>query len=162
MNTNKLLGLVAAAAITFGAGAADVAPASATDNIKPFGSQVRLNEGVTGPAMIGYTVRDLSPSSDPVPHNGQLYEATLTVDAFGRWADSMVNRFAARAETPTSALYPLVANAGVGGMVAPGGSQTGKLYFDVVGPVPNSVVYNDGMRDIIAWIPGPQEGGNRP
>ena len=41
--------------------------------------------------MIGYTVRDLSPSSDPVPHNGQLYEATVTVDAFGSWATPMVH-----------------------------------------------------------------------
>ena len=30
----------------------------------------------------------------------------------------------------------------------------GKLYFDVVGDVPNSVVWNDGTRDILAWVPG--------
>ncbi len=36
----------------------------------------------------------------------------------------------------------------------------GVLYFDVVGPVPNSVVWNDGVRDILAWVPGelPLEG----
>lgn len=110
--------------------------------------------------MIGYTVRDLSPSSDPVPHNGQLYEATVTVDAFGSWATPMVHQFNARAES--SALYQVVADAGVGGAVPPGGSQTGKLYFDVVGDVPNSVVYNDGVRDLLAWVPGPPEGGTRP
>jgi hypothetical protein len=34
------------------------------------------------------------------------------------------------------------------------------LYFDVTGPEPNSVVWNDGVRDILAWIPGevPLEG----
>ena len=110
--------------------------------------------------MIGYTVRDLSPSSDPVPHNGQLYEATLTVDAFGSWATPMIHMFNARAES--SALYRVIADSGVGGAVPPGGSSTGKLYFDVVGDVPNSVVYNDGIRDILAWVPGPPVGGTRP
>jgi hypothetical protein len=38
----------------------------------------------------------------------------------------------------------------------------GKIYFDVVGDAPNSVVYNDGVRDLLAWIPGPAEGGTRP
>ncbi len=44
----------------------------------------------------------------------------------------------------------------------PGGSTTGKLYFDVVGDVPNSVVYNDGVRDVLAWVPGPPVGGYTP
>jgi hypothetical protein len=25
--------------------------------------------------------------------------------------------------------------------------------------VPNSVVYNDGVQDLLAWVPGPAEGG---
>jgi hypothetical protein len=35
-----------------------------------------------------------------------------------------------------------------------------RLYFDVTGPEPNSVVWNDGVRDILAWVPGdiPLEG----
>jgi hypothetical protein len=160
VNIKKLVGAVAATAITFGVGAATVAPASATDNIKPFGEQERLNDWGTGAPMIGYTVRDFSPSSDPVPHNGQLYEATVTVDAFGSWAFPLVPLFNARAES--SAMYPVIADAGVGGAVPPGGSTTGKLYFDVVGDVPNSVVYNDGVRDLLAWVPGPPEGGTRP
>ena len=159
MNIKKLAGAVAATAITFSVGAATVAPASAADNIKPFGNQQRLN-GWAGAPMIGYTVRDLSPSSDPVPHNGQLYEATVTVDAFESWATPMVPMFNARAEN--SAMYRVLADAGVGGAVPPGGSTTGKLYFDVVGDVPNSVVYNDGVRDLLAWVPGPPEGGTRP
>ena len=160
MNIKKLAGAVAATAVTFSVGAATVAPASAVDNVKPFGSQERLNDWGTGAPMIGYTVRDLSPSSDPVPHSGQLYEATVTVDAFGSWAIPVVPMFNARAEN--SAMYRVVADAGVGGAVPPGGSTTGKLYFDVVGDVPNSVVYNDGVRDLLGWVPGPPEGGTRP
>jgi hypothetical protein len=92
----------------------------------------------------------LSPSSDPVPHNGQLYEAPLTVNAFGAWATSMVPLFNARAES--SALYRALPESGPGGVVPPGASSTGKLYFDVVGDPPNSVVYNDGVRDLLAWV----------
>ena len=160
MNIKKLAGGVAATAITFGVGAATIAVASAVDNIKPFGNQEQLTDRATGAPTIGYTVTNLSPSSDPVPHSGQLYEATVTVDAFGSWATPLTPLFNARAES--SAMYRVIADAGVGGAVPPGGSTTGKLYFDVVGDVPNSVVYNDGVRDILAWVPGPPQAGTRP
>ena len=160
MNIKKLAGAVAATAITFSVGAVTVAPASAVDNIKPFGSQERLNDWGTGGPMIGYAVTGLNPSSDAVPHNGQLYEATVTVDAFGSWAIPVVPMFNARAEGGQN--YGVLADAGVGGAVPPGGSSTGKLYFDAVGDVPNSVVYNDGVRDLLAWVPGPPEAGTRP
>ena len=41
----------------------------------------------------------------------------------------------------------------------PGGQSSGKLYFDVVGDVPNSVVYNDGVQDLLVWVPGAPVGG---
>jgi len=163
VNIKKLAGAVAATAITFSAGAATIAPASAAENIKPFGSQERLTDPATGAPMIGYTVTNLSPSSDPVPASGQLYEATVTVDAFGGWATPLIPLFNARAES--SAIYRVLADppGGLSGAaVPPGGSTTGKLYFDVVGDVPNSVVYNDGVLDVLAWVPGPPEGGTRP
>jgi hypothetical protein len=153
----KLAAAIAAAAIAFSVGA--VVPASAADNIKPFGSQERLNDWGTGAPMIGYTVRDLSPSSAPVPHTGQLYAATVTVDAFGSWATPVVAMFNARAES--GANYRVIADAGLG-PVPPGGSTTGTLFFDVVGDVPNSVVYNDGVRDLLAWVPGEPQEGTRP
>jgi hypothetical protein len=141
-------GAVAAAAMALSFGAA--VPASATDNIQPFGTQETLNDFGTGGPMIGYTVMGLTPSSDAVPHNGQLYEAPVTVNAFGAWATPMISMFNARAES--SALYQALPASGAGGPVPPGGSSTGKLYFDVVGDAPNSVVYNDGVRDLLAWV----------
>lgn len=123
-------------------------PASAANNIKPFGQQEALNE-------IGYTVKSLHPSSDPVPHNGQLYSATVKVEGLGGWANPITAFFNARAES--GANYRVI-----GGNVPsapPGGTATGKLYFDVVGDVPNSVVYNDGMQDLMVWVPGPPIGG---
>jgi Domain of unknown function (DUF1942) len=148
----KLAGAVAATVISVGLNAGAVGPASATDNIQPFGVQEKVRDALGNP-MIGYTVRNFMPSSDPMPHNGQLYEATLTVDAFGAWATPMIPMFNARAES--SALYRVLPGSGPGGAVPPGGNSTGKLYFDVVGDVPNSVVYNDGVRDLLAWVGTP-------
>ena len=57
--------------------AATVAPASAINNVKPFGQSESLNDS-TGAPMITYTVHGLNASSDAVFHNGQLYEANVT------------------------------------------------------------------------------------
>ncbi|AGB21310.1 protein of unknown function (DUF1942) [Mycobacterium sp. JS623] len=143
----KLTGAVAAAAITLGMGVATIAPASAASNIKPFGEPETLLDPATGFPTITYTVLGLTPSSDAVPHNGQLYEATVNVEARG--AMPMVPMFNARAQS--GANYRVI-----------GGTVPGKLYFDAVGDAPNSVVYNDGVQDLLTWIPGPPEGGTRP
>ena len=141
MNVTKLAGAVAASAIIFGIGAATVPSAWATDNIRTFGEQETLN-GPNGLPYIGYTVKRLAPSNDPVPHNGTLYAASLMVDGFGTGTPPMIERFGARAQSGD--FYPAIW----------GASNMGKLYFDVVGEVPNSVVWNDGTRDILAWVPG--------
>lgn len=82
MKITKLAAAAAATAVTVAFGAVTAAPASATDNIKTFGEQERLN-GPNGFPYIGYTVFNLAPSNDPVPHNGTLYAAKLVVDGFG-------------------------------------------------------------------------------
>jgi hypothetical protein len=137
----KLAGVVAAVAITMGVGAMGAPAANAADNIKTFGEQERLN-GPNSVPYIGYTVYPLGPSSDPVPHNGTLYAAKVLIDGFGGNTNPMIDRFGARAESGD--YYPSIR----------GFSNGSKLYFDIVGPVPNSVVWNDGTRDILAWIPG--------
>jgi hypothetical protein len=142
---NKSTGAIAAVLITIGMAAAT--PASAASNIKPFGQPETLLDPATGFPTITYTVEGLNPSSDAVAHNGQLYEAVVNVEARG--AAPMVPMFNARAES--GANYRVI-----------GGGVPGKLYFDVVGDVPNSVVYNDGVQDLLTWIPGPPEGGTRP
>jgi len=160
VKTRKLAGVIAAAAIPFGIGAVTVAPASATDNIKIFGEQERISP-IPGVPVIGYTVTNFGPSSAPVPHNGRLYEATLNVVAFGDWVNPKIEGFIARAESGDG--DPVLRNAPGGinpGQIPPGGSTTGKLFFDVIGDTPNSVVWNDGTRDILGWVPGviPLEG----
>lgn len=142
MKDKKLAAPFMFAAIIVGLSAATVAPASAAENIKPFGQA----ETLLDPPAITYIVSGLTPSSDAVPHNGQLYEAPVAVEGGGV---PMTWMFNARAQS--GANYRVI-----------GGSAPGKLYFDVVGDVPNSVVYNDGVRDLLTWIPGPFEGGTRP
>lgn len=159
MNIRKLAGAVAATAIAAGIAAA---PASATDNIKPFGEQERIIDWQGNP-VIGYTVTNFGPSSDPVDHNGQLYAATLTVQTYGATVDPRISGFGARAESGD--FYPVIPNTPggfAGGLLGPDGNVTGRLYFDVVASTPNSVAWNDGMRDILAWVPGEPIGGNRP
>ena len=97
MKIKKLVAPVGIAAVAVGMAGATAVPASAANNIKPFGTQETLNDYGTGAPMIGYTVMALSPSSDPVPHNGQLYAATVIVNAPGGWATPIVPMFNARA-----------------------------------------------------------------
>ena len=147
MKIQKLVAPLGVAAVAIGIAAGTVSPASAASNIKPFGQPETLLDPATGFPTITYTVEGLNPSSDAVPHNGQLYEAAVNVEARG--AMPIVTMFNARAQSEAN--YRVIA-----------GTAPGKLYFDVVGDVPNSVVYNDGVQDLLTWIPGPPEGGNRP
>jgi len=142
-----------AAAALFGAAA--VAPAWAIDDIKPFGQRETVRDAVG--TEVGYTVRDLSPSADVIPYPvaGRLYEAMVTADAVQGAVTPVIPFFNARSENGDN--YRVLANVFTpqglsGATLPPGGSTTGKLYFDVVGPVPNSVVYNDGTHDVLGWV----------
>ncbi|KAA0099735.1 DUF1942 domain-containing protein [Mycolicibacterium sp. P1-18] len=148
----RIAGSIAAAALF---AAAAVAPAWAIDDIKPFGQQETVRDAVG--TEIGYTVRDLSPSADviPFPVAGRLYEAMVTANAVQGAVTPVIPFFNARSEDGSN--YRVLANVftpqGLSGApLPPGGSSTGKLYFDVVGPVPNSVVYNNGTHDVLGWV----------
>ena len=41
------------------------------------------------------------------------------------------------------------------GALAQGEKTTGKVYFDVTGATPDTVVYNAGGRDLLVWRPAP-------
>lgn len=143
MKIQKLVAPLGVTAVAIGMAAATAAPASAINNIKPFGQPESLNDQATGAPMITYTVHGLNPSSDAVFHNGQLYEANVTFDG----GIPIAPMFNARAES--GANYRVI-----------GGGLPGKLYFDVVGDIPNSVVYNDGSQDLLGWVSvGPMASG---
>ena len=153
MRIKKFAGAVAASAALIGVG---VLPSAwATSNIKEFGVEETLKD-VNGP-LIGYTVTGLMPSSDPVayPVAGRLYEATVRANAIVGTVTPSPNLFNARAENGDN-YRSLASVAGLtAGPIGQGGSATGKVYFDVVGMNPNSVVFNNGFEDILGWIQPP-------
>jgi len=153
MNIKKLAGAVAASAVMIGMGVAP--PALATSNLQLFGVQETVKD-LNGP-LTAYTVTGLMPSSDPVPYPvaGRLYEATVKTDALVGTVTPAVDYFNARAENGDN--YRVLANVSSlsGAPIGQGGSTTGKVYFDVVGANPNSVVYNNGFEDILGWVTPP-------
>ena len=157
MKIRKVAGAVAATAIMFSIGAP--APASAADNMKLFGVQETLIDYGLG-TEIGYTVTGLMPTADVIPHpvSGRLYEATVNAVALQGTVTPVVPFFNARAISGHN--YRVIANVwtpqGLSGAALPqGASTTGKIYFDVVGDVPNSVLYNDGSHDLLGWVDPP-------
>ena len=134
MKVKKLAGAVAATAITLSFAAFTAAPAGAANNIKVYGQPESLNDAYGNP-MITYTVQGLRPSSDAVFHNGRLYEANVTNEG----GVPLAVMFNARAQSGQN--YRII-----------GGGIPGKIYFDVVGDTPNSVVYSDGVQDLLVWV----------
>jgi hypothetical protein len=137
-----------------------LAPASAVNNLKGFGVQETLKNFVSLSdfnSEIGYTVRDLKPSSDIVafPVAGRLYEANVSTTAVVGTVIPQPNNF--RARTADGADYPVLVSVSTlpGGPLGPGGTVSGKLYFDVVGQNPDSVIYNSDFQDMLGWV-GPQ------
>jgi hypothetical protein len=152
VKVKRLAGAVAVTTAVFGLGAMPVA--SATSNIQVFGIEETLKD-FNGP-LIGYTVSKFMPSSDPVayPVAGRLYEATVMANAIQGTVVPTVSFFNARAESGQN--YRVLESVStIGGPIGPGGSSTGKIYFDVVGDTPNSVVFNDGGEDILGWVMPP-------
>ena len=134
MKIRKLVAPVGTAVVVVVMAAGAAVPASAANNIKPYGEPESLKD-VYGNPMITYTVQGLRPSSDAVFHNGRLYEANVTNDG----------------GVPIAALFNARAESGQNYRII-GGGIPGKIYFDVVGDTPNSVVYNDGVQDLMVWV----------
>jgi hypothetical protein len=106
--------------------------------------------------ITGWTVTDFKPSSDIIayPVAGRLYEANATAEAVQGTVTPMVPNFNAQATDGETyrALYNVATPQGVNPSALPQGAKsTGKIYFDVTGAIPNSVVYNDGSQDLLIW-----------
>ena len=153
-NITRIAGVAITATALFGV---CVAPASAINNIKGFGVQETLKDFYNlgdFSSEIGYTVKNLRPSRDAVPYPvaGRLYEANVTADAVVGTVSPQTVNFIAR--SPGGADYralPTVSTLN-NGPLGQGGSTTGKLYFDVVGENPDSVIYNDQTQDLLGWV----------
>jgi len=105
----------------------------------------------------GWTITDLRPSTDTIPYQvqGTLWEATATDEAIHGAVTPIVSNLNARAgDGPTyRALFFVATPQGVNPATLPEGQKTtGKVYFDVTGPAPDRVVYNDGVEDLLVWV----------
>lgn len=155
MKITRLAGVLAGTTVLFSVGA--VAPASAVNNVKGFGVQETLKDFYSlgdFSSEIGYTVKNLKPSSDAVPYPvaGRLYEANVSTDAVLGTVSPQINDFLAR--TPSGADYRVLSTVSTlsGAPLGQGGTTSGKLYFDVVGENPDSVIYNDNFQDLLGWV----------
>lgn len=145
----KMSGVAAAAAALL---LGSVGTAYAADAAE-FGDTQRLTDGTV---VTGYTVSEPVPSDDlvNVPVTGQLYEADTTVEALQGTVTPAIPFFNARTPDGTNyrVLWQAYAPEGLSGATLPqGGQSVGKIYFDVTGPAPTSVVYNDAVQDRLIW-----------
>ncbi|AGB24585.1 protein of unknown function (DUF1942) [Mycobacterium sp. JS623] len=121
-----------------------------------FGSQGTLVDA-GGAVVQGWTVTNLRPSSDviPFPVQGRLWEASATDTAIRGTVTPIIPDMNSRAANGDNyrVIWNVALEKGVNpSTLAQGGSTTGKLYFDVTATDPNSVVYNDGVQDLLIWV----------
>jgi uncharacterized protein DUF1942 len=158
--TLKITAITAALAATVAAsGAVGIgAPiAFAETSTQTIGSQGKL---INGDVVQAWTISNLKPSTDVIPHqvNGTLWEATATDQAVQGSATPIVSNLNARAQSGQTyrALFGAATAQGVNpATLGPGQETTGKVYFDVTGDTPDSVVYNAGGQDLLVWVPAP-------
>lgn len=142
------------ATVTLGA-----APIAAAEMPCPhkLGSAQRLVDAA-GAVVQEWTVTDLRPSADLAPGYplaGRLWEATATVKAVTGTVTPIIPNLRAVGAGKESypVLWQVASPEGIpGATLAQGQSSSGKLYFDVTGPDPASVVYgNAGTKPLMMW-----------
>lgn len=133
-----------------------LAPTAAADpSVDKFGGWNHLVDNA-GQVITVWKVSNLKPSTDTIPGYplaGKLWEATAKVRAAKGSVTPIIPDFNARAG---SANYPVLWQSATqqgisGATLQQGDSSSGKLYFDVTGPAPTSVVYNNGVEDLLVW-----------
>ena len=150
MKTGILLTAAGAVAI-FGAPAAAADDAEIT--VTPIGTEAEL---VDGAVVQAWTVLELQPSFDFIPYQAQgtLWEAVVTDEAVQGSVTPIVSDFNARADGGDNyrALFQVPTTLGISpATIAQGQEASGKIYFDVTGADPSSVVYNSLGQDLIVW-----------
>jgi Domain of unknown function (DUF1942) len=158
MKITSITAALAATVATSGAIGIIGAPIAFADaTTQTIGSQGKL---VDGNVIQAWTISDLQPSSDTIPHQvrGTLWEATATDQAIQGSATPIVSNLNARSQNGQTyrALFGAATPQGVNPATLPQGAQTtGKVYFDVTGEKPDSVVYNAGGQDLLVWVQAP-------
>ncbi|WP_319431001.1 MPT63 family protein [Mycobacterium sp. RTGN5] len=133
-----------------------LAPTAAADpSVDKFGGWNHLVDN-GGQVITIWKISDLKPSTDTIPGYplaGKLWEATAKVRAAKGSVTPIIPDFNARAgDANYPVLWQAATPAGIsGGTLQQGDKAWGKLYFDVTGPAPTQVVYNNGVDDLLVW-----------
>jgi Domain of unknown function (DUF1942) len=131
------------------------APTASAETAK-FGSWERLRDA-NGAVITAWNVHDLRPSSDTVPAYplaGRLWEATAGVMPIRGTMTPIIPNLNARTDSGQNyqVLWQAVTPGGLSGATLVKGEKSkGKVYFDVTGPAPTRVVYNNGVDDLLVW-----------
>lgn len=151
--------IAAAAAVAIGLAAAPSAFADdeSTVTTTTVGQQAKLTNG---DVVQAWTITGLKPSTDEIPYapQGTLWEATATNEAVQGSVQPIVSNLNARAADGQvyRVLFGVATPQGVNpAPLAQGEKTSGKVYFDVTGAAPDSVVYNAGGQDLLVWKPAP-------
>lgn len=168
MKFTKTLAATAAVAAAGSIGFVIGAPTAAADaTTQTLGTQGKLVDGAGNVAQ-GWTISNLKPSSDVIPHPvyGTLWEATATDEAVQGGVTPIVSNLNARARSGDTyrVLFGAATPQGINpATLAEGEKTSGKVYFDVTGDTPDSVVYNAGGQDLLIWVQAPasSQGGTK-
>jgi hypothetical protein len=111
-----------------------------------------------GAVVQSWTISGLKSSTDiiPYPVQGVLWEATATAAAVEGSVVPIVSNLNARASSGQAyrVLFQVGTPQGIRpAALAPCETTSGKVYFDVTGDKPDTVFYNAGGPDLVAWVP---------
>ncbi|GAB5896251.1 MPT63 family protein [Mycolicibacterium mageritense] len=156
MRISKVTAAIAAAvaaAGTMGSATAFADEAGVTTTSSQIGGQAKL---VDGNVVQAWTISDLKPSTDTIPYDvqGTLWEATATDEAIQGSVTPIISNLNARAADGQNyrVLFQVATPQGVNpATLAQGEKTSGKVYFDVTGEKPTSVVYSTGGHDVATW-----------
>lgn len=157
----KLTNALVAAAAAAGSFGLLGAPVAAADDLTTttIGNEAKLTDGNV---VQGWTINDLKASTDQIPYPvaGTLWEATATDEAIEGSVTPIVSNLNARARSGQTyrVLFGVATPQGMNpATLGQGQKTTGKVYFDVVGDSPDSVLYNAGGRDLLVWVQPPPQ-----
>jgi len=130
--------------------------AFADTKLTKFGTWARLRDA-NGAVITAWIVYDLEPSDDTLPGYplaGTLWEASAAVMPIRGTVTPIIPNLNARTDSGQNyqVLWQAYAPHGISGeTLTQGGKSKGEIYFDVTGAPPTSVIYNNGVEDLIVW-----------
>lgn len=147
-----------ALAVTVTAVAVMPTAAAAYPIVGKLGTTLTMTDTV-GQVVMSWRVGNLRASTDSMPGyrvTGKLWEATATVRAVRGTVTPAISQFNAVAPEQAAyrVLWQVASPSNISGATLPEGAEsTGKIHFDVTGPVPSTVTMNNGMQDLMIWTP---------